>query len=361
MIMATIYDIARTANVSHATVSMALRGIGKIRPETRERIMAIARDVGYRPNTNAVALKSGMSRMITMLHGPHPFSKISVELRNCARNDGYELSMIELELDPSRQRRSFELLLESNCAAAICYMTNLKPVEDLVEKFLAQRKPLVVLGPPQDWHPMPGLYGITMENLNAVGECIDLLLKLGHRHIAHTVYSGEISDVHRFLTEKLKAAGINDWDPAFHCELHENLNIFEQGYLAGGKLLEEKPGVTAIQCFSDRFAMGIMRRFYEMGVSVPGDISVIGSENDLFAEYNTISLSTIDTGGDLMGRRAWELLCRHLNDPALPLESFVETVHARFIPRESIGMVSEKSVFFKLRENIKQKGAAAKR
>ena len=146
------------------------------------------------------------------------------------------------------------------------------------------------------------------------------------------------------------------------CSLwHENLNIFEQGYLAGGKLLEEKPGVTAIQCFSDRFAMGIMRRFYEMGVSVPGDISVIGSENDLFAEYNTISLSTIDTGGDLMGRRAWELLCRHLNDPALPLESFIETVHARFIPRESIGMVSEKSVFFKLRENIKQRGAAAKR
>ena len=100
---------------------------------------------------------------------------------------------------------------------------------------------------------------------------------------------------------------------------------------------------------------------YEMGVSVPGDISVIGSENDLFAEYNTISLSTIDTGGDLMGRRAWELLCRHLNDPALPLESFIKTVHARFIPRESIGMVSEKSVFFKLRENIKQRGAAAKR
>ena len=212
--MATIYDIARTANVSHATVSMALRGIGKIRPETRERIMAIARDIGYRPNTNAVALKSGVNRMITMLHTPHPFSKIAVELRNCVRNDGYELNMIELELEPSRQRRSFELLLESNCAAAICQMTWLKPLEDLVEKFLAQRKPLVVLGPPQDWHPMPGLYGITMENLNAVGECIDLLLKLGHRHIAHTVYSSGISDVHRFLTEKLKAAGINDWKTA---------------------------------------------------------------------------------------------------------------------------------------------------
>ena len=118
--MATIYDIARTANVSHATVSMALRGIGKIRPETRERIMAIAREIGYRPNTNAVALKSGVNRMITMLHTPHPFSKIAVELRNCVRNDGYELNMIELELEPSRQRRSFELLLESNCAAAIC-------------------------------------------------------------------------------------------------------------------------------------------------------------------------------------------------------------------------------------------------
>ena len=104
--MATIYDIARTANVSHATVSMALRGIGKIRPETRERIMAIARDIGYRPNTNAVALKSGVNRMITMLHTPHPFSKIAVELRNCVRNDGYELNMIELELEPSRQRRS---------------------------------------------------------------------------------------------------------------------------------------------------------------------------------------------------------------------------------------------------------------
>ena len=102
--MATIYDIARTANVSHATVSMALRGIGKIRPETRERIMAIARDIGYRPNTNAVALKSGVNRMITMLHTPHPFSKIAVELRNCVRNDGYELNMIELELEPSRQR-----------------------------------------------------------------------------------------------------------------------------------------------------------------------------------------------------------------------------------------------------------------
>ena len=356
--MATIYDIARRANVSHATVSMALRGIGKIKLETRERIMAIARDVGYRPNSNAVALKSGVNRLITVLHVPHPFSKIFMELRNCARNDGYELNMIELELEPDRQRRSFELLLESNCAAAICYMTRLKPVEDLVAKYLAGRKPMVVLGPPVDWHPMPGLYGISMENLRAVGEGIDLLLKLGHRHIAHTVYSGGMPDVHSFFIRKLAAAGVTDWDPAFRCEVHEDLNIFEQGYLSGGKLLEEKPGVTAIQCFSDRFAMGIMRRFYEIGISVPGDISVIGSENDLFAEYNTISLSTIDTGGDLMARRAWEMLSRHLKDPTLPLESFVETVHSRFIPRESIGIASEKGVFLKLREKTWRRSMA---
>lgn len=349
--MVTIYDIARTAQVSHATVSMALRGIGKIKPETRERILTIAREVGYRPNSNAVALKSGTSRMITMLYMEHPYSQILPELRSTVRQAGYELNMIELELDSSRQRHSFELLLESNCAGAVCYMTKLEPVKDLVAKLLARRIPLVVLGPPSDWHPMPGLYGVEMDNLQAVDDAVNMLLRLGHRHIAHTVYPAGMLRVHEFFVEKLRTAGVSSWDPAFHVEMRSSLNHFELGYLAAGKLLEEKPEVTAIQCFSDRFAMGLMRRFYEMGVSVPGDISVIGSENDLFAEYNTISLSTIDTGGSRMGRCAWKLLQRHLDDPSLPMESFIETVYAKFIPRESIGMVSEKTAFFKLREN----------
>ena len=250
--MATIYDIARTAQVSHATVSMALRGIGKIKPETRERILTIAREVGYRPNSNAVALKSGTSRMITMLHMEHPYSQILPELRSMVRQAGYELNMMELELDPRRQRHSFELLLESNCAGAVCYMTKLEPVKDLVTKLLARRIPLVVLGPPSDWHPMPGLYGVDMDNLHAVEDAINMLLRLGHRHIAHTVVCpGGILRVHEFFVEKLRAAGISSWDPAFHVEMRSNLNHFELGYLAAGKLLEEKPEVTAIQCFSD--------------------------------------------------------------------------------------------------------------
>ncbi len=344
----TIYDIAREAQLSHATVSMALRNLPRIKAETRERIQKLAADMGYMPNQAAVSLKVGHSKQVALvlprLDVTNQYSLIETFKAQCTP-DGYQVVLLELPADAEGQRQTFEHIVQNDYAAVAAYLSCFQTVAPAIERLLATQRPLVVIGPPQDMETHPGLFTVQVDNLTAVQAGLRMLLSQGHRHIAHTV-SGDNDSAnnqsHQIILQTLREYGVTDWDPAFVCRSRRGEGMIEDGYRAARTLFECKPRVTAIQCQNDLLAFGLLRGLQELGAQVPKDISVIGSDNMLIAEYNHITLTSIDMRQAESAQAAWQLLLHQLEKPDWDHIPNQVLLKANLVVRESTGAAPAK-------------------
>ncbi len=317
----TIYDIAREAGLSHATVSMALRDLPRVRQSTRERVQSLARKMGYSPNQAAVSLKIGHNSTVALIL-PHleclPEFGLVHRIENGCRSRGYNVTLYGLPVIPEEQHRLFEFIHRSEYMAVVTYLYDYAPVADVIQKILAAKCPVVVIGPPRDIMSCPGLAQVDVDNFGAVRQCIEKLISIGHRRIVHTTVmdpdSPDLLKVNNFIQDIVEKNGIRDWEVSCPCVEKNLADPAASGYRAAEKILREKPGVTAIQCFNDFFAFGLMRGLTEIGVRVPEDISICGSDDTFLARYSKISLTSIGMKSSEAANAAWDFLERQLAD-----------------------------------------------
>ncbi len=343
----TIYDIAREANMSHTTVSMALRDMPQVKMATRRKIRELADRLGYQPNQVAVSLKAGCSRRIALimpegtLQLNHPLIEQFGAL--CHQNS-YEMVLLQLAPEPERIRDLFEGLLQGGYDAAVTYLYDFTSVRDLLERFLAQKKPLALVGPPLDFEPRPGLFALNIDNSAAVRGAVRMLMALGHRHIAHTIppeFKVCNSASNRAIRSTLLENGVNDWEPEFFYSSTWSSNWIRCGYQSAQLLLKNKPETTAIQCANDLFACGMIRGLQDLGIRVPEDISVIGSDNTEYGEFFSVSLSSFDLRLADTARALWQWLSRQLLWPDWDTIPEVVTLQGNLVVRESTGKVRD--------------------
>ncbi len=340
----TIYDIAEKLQVSHTTVSMALRGRPNVRKETRERILEAAQRMGYRPNHTAVSLKGGRTRRIALVLPELNVQNASIlvsRLNECCDNDGYEMVLMQLSSNPERSRRSFELLLQGGYDAAVTYLYDYASVRDLIEAFLDQRRPIVVIGAPKDYMPRPGCYAMNVNNQGTLSDALNMLIAQGHRYIAHSILPFQVAESgsNRTIREALRRQGVTGWEPEFFYDTRMPAHYIRAGYQAAGKLLRTKPETTAIQCVNDLFACGLIRGLQERGVRVPRDISVIGSDNLEQGEFFPVALTTIDLRNFDMASAAWQTISNQLCEPDWESVPVTNILRGNLIVRESTGAV----------------------
>ena len=340
----TIYDIAERAKLSHTTVSMALRDMPQVKEATRKRIRKLADEMGYYPNLAAISLTSGRSHRIALIvpQASLPLSHVLIEhLDHLCSLDGYEMVLMQLTLDPQRNRRIFEGLLQGGYDAAATYLYDYASVRDLVDSFVDQKKPMVLVGVPQDFVSRPGFFPVQIDNYNAVRDGMKMLMALGHRYIAHTIQPEQLSRSisHQVIRDALKANGVTDWEPEFfYPNLWPNYSV-RSGYHAAEALLKNKPETTAIQCMNDMFACGLIRGLQEHGVRVPQDISVIGSDNTELGELFPVAISTIDMRLSDTAMLIWQLLSTQLQRQDWETIPDMVTLRGNLIIRESTGIV----------------------
>ena len=339
----TIYDIARRANLSHAAVSMALRGVGKLKNETRERIVRLAGEMGYIPNHAAVSLKNRRTKRIA-------FAAPAVEemfpllhsLADACYRDGYEVVLMNISKAEERQRDMFDHIVRGGYDAAVTFLYRYEPVAGRIQWLLSKRRPLAIIGPPTDFIPAPGLFSIPLDSTGVLRQMVRLLLDKGHRRIGYTVGEGALSGPQRIYSDiiggELRLAGVDGWSHEVVCSGDVGL---EDGYRTGLGLPEKKPGLTALQCFNDLFAIGCIRGLRERGLRVPEDVSIVGWVHLEVGRYQPTRLSTIDLRYGDVGRVAWSLLSRQLSDP--DWERIPEPVRLEALPviGESIGVAPD--------------------
>jgi DNA-binding LacI/PurR family transcriptional regulator len=278
-------DVAAEIGVSPATVSLVLRGVPGPSAATRERVLATAARLGYRPDRAASVLASRHSRLIgVVMDISNTFHAQLVEdVHEAAERHGYDLLLSAITRSRN-ETRAVETLLDSRCEALVLLGPEL-PDEHLTA--LGRQLPVVVVGRPV---PADGVDVVRAADDEGVGRAVDHLVGLGHRRIAHVDGgTGAIASLRRGGYER----SMRRHDLIDEAHVIPGGQIEGSGAHAAHTLLQAEPMPTAVIAFNDRSAVGLIDTLVRAGIDVPATLSVVGYDDSPIARLGHIDLTTV--------------------------------------------------------------------
>lgn len=315
--MATMADVARLAGVSVKTVSNVLNDYPYIRAETRDKVLAAVAELGYQVNHTARSLRSGRTGMIGLavpeLGQPY-FGQLADEVLAAGRRHD-----VQVIIEPTGYSREGEI-------AALREITR-RPVDGLLlsPAMLTQEDaalleqvelPLVLLGE-QIFNPK--VDHVTMRNEEGARAATELLLSRGRRRIAvigllHKLGAGASDLRFEAYRSVLEEHGIEP-DPRLFGWSDEGWHR-GHGARAMAAILDSGVEVDGVFAFNDALALGAMSELQARGITVPGDVAVVGFDNIEDAAFSQPTLTTIDAGRREIAETAVDLLCRRIEERA---------------------------------------------
>jgi LacI family transcriptional regulator len=300
----TIYDVARLAGVSTATVSRALNGTGQIAPATRAAIDAAVAQLGYRPNTVARSLVTKSTQTIALLLPDitNPFYAALVSgIQERALESDHTMLLCTTEGDPEREEQYLGLLRAKQVDGVLVDGLVLPP--DRIARFVRDGLPIVCLDRDVDSTSVPL---VQVDNRLGAKLATAHLLSLGHRRIAHVAGAPEL----RISEQRIEGyrdahhdVGIQP-DPGL---LAVGSFTEEGGYDAARSLLE-RGDFSAVFAANDLSALGVLSAITESGYAVPVDISVVGFDDLRLSRFTNPPLTTIHQPAREIAERATQLV-----------------------------------------------------
>ena len=305
--MATIYEVSKLAGVSLATVSRVMNNSDKVRAQTRQKVEAAMKELGYRPNSTAQSLASKRSNsvgiLVPELHGPFfgaMLSNIELELRLA----GKHVIITAGHSDSEREKEGMEFLESRTCDALILFVFAIS--DEHIKAVRESTIPVVVIG-----RLIAGMEEdcISLDNEHGGYIAARSLIESGHRQLA--CISGPLwkSDgQERFAGYKraLAKSGLT-FDPQLVVE-----GDYEEpsGRKGMEQLLQTGIPFTGLACANDVMAAGAIAIARDHGMNIPDDLSVIGFDNVFFTRYMHPQLSTVDYPIETMGQMAARCVLR---------------------------------------------------
>ena len=299
----TLEDVARRASVSRALVSIVMRDVPGASAETRQRVMAAAAEIGYRPDARARLLASGQSRLLGVMFGMS--GRFHMELLDglYVAAEKLDYQVILSGLTPSRdEARAAETLLDFRCEAVILLALE-RPVP-----LLAGRLPVVVVG----WKAEEAAVDVVRTSDDeGMRHAVEHLVRLGHRRILHVDGgAGPVSTARRRgYRAAMRKAGLKEEARVVRGGVSQ-----ENGFAAARELLAETALPTAVIAFNDDVAAGLVEAFVGGGVAVPEQVSVVGWDDSSLARLPHLNLTTVRQDAAEMTRLAVQRSVARIND-----------------------------------------------
>ncbi|MFG1686264.1 LacI family DNA-binding transcriptional regulator [Nonomuraea sp. NPDC049269] len=316
----TIRDVAEASGVHVSTVSRAFSAPHLVNPETRTRVLAIAEDLGYRPNRAARALTTGRTHNIGLIVADiaNPFFPPLIKAAQAqARLRDYHVFVADTDEDPQVEEDLIQTLTKQVDGVLLCSprLTN-RTIERLREEV-----PFVVVN-----RRAKGLPTVLMDVGRGARLAVEHLTALGHRRLA-LVTGPSGSWTSKEMQEA--AAAMNDVDVVF---LGPNPPTEQGGLAAATDVIAS--GATGVLAYNDLVAIGLIEGLAERGKNVPGDVSVIGVDDIVPGRLSRPKLTTIAMPTAAAGRIAVDLLLQSVDSAATAAATMLETA---LIVRESTG------------------------
>lgn len=306
--MVTIYDIAKEAKVSPATVSRVLNRQGNVRNETAQKVLKVAKARKYSPNAMARSLRTKRTSLIGLIIPDieNPIYPAPVRgIQDVANQKDYSVIIHSTD---SNERKEIETIRRLTAAGVDGLIINISESSSLLVEEISRLRqkalPIVALGP---WHPELEIDCVSVDNQHGAYLATEHLLKLGYRRIAIILGpKGNLSSRERFLGYE---KAMDDYCVELSNELIADGNFkMGSGYKATKKLLEGCQRPEAIFSVNDVMALGTMKALEEEGFRIPEDVAVIGFDDIELAALSKPSLSSVAQPKYETGKIAAELL-----------------------------------------------------
>lgn len=291
----TIYRIAEEAGVSAATVSRTINRPEKVKPEKREKVMAVIRKYGFKPNVFAKSLKDTRTGVIGILSASvdSPFyGRLVAECIRAAESEGYILLTASCSCREGEEPYLLEKILEQRVESVILLGGSMDSRREnerslSIVSRIAESVPVVVMGEAQG---LP-CYEVRIDEAGAMEQAMEYLIRLGHREIAFWGGEEEVSSsMEKRLAyfRLLRKYGLSQRAQWVQYGGYDQ----EDGYRLMKKM--EKGGLpTAVICINDQFASGLMNAAFDAGLRVPEDFSVIAFDDTYLAKGVRPALSSV--------------------------------------------------------------------
>ena len=309
---ANIYDVAKLAGVSHQTVSRVLNGHVSIRPATKARVEAAAKELDYQPSMAARALVTKNTKMLgflvgdTSLFGPAGWLNA---LERQARLAGYYAITIALKNDsPESWADPIEHLRRLGVEGVVCIAIKRGAVELVAAAY--PNTPIVGV----DTEDVAGVDTVGIDNFAGAKLATDHLIELGHKSILHIAGPADSIEATARLegySDSMAAAGLKpnvirgDWSSATGFRLGVDLNL-------------ELDKITAIFTANDHLALGLMKALRLRNIEMPGQVSIVGFDDMPEAPYFEPSLTTVIQQFNVIGEEAMDNLINRLTGKKSP-------------------------------------------
>ncbi|MCL2560257.1 MAG: LacI family DNA-binding transcriptional regulator [Turicibacter sp.] len=313
----TIYDVARKADVSLATVSRVLNNPGRVKEKTRNRVLEVIKELGYRPNAIARGLASRRSTNVGLI--VPTFSRASISemtdgIADVADKYNYSVFLNVTHNERELQTDSWENMIASQVDGVLLASDQMS--EEEVNRLLNETIPTVLLGSRDSQHRVPA---VLIDYESASYEVTRKLIESGNRDIAFLTVKDE------FEINKLKEAGylkaigesklpprILTFDDKFEVSIGEFNDFFAN---------EKAP--DAVVSIRDSIAIGFMNAAINSGLKVPEDLEVVGFQNTQYTLMSRPQLSTVSVPTYDIGAVAMRLLTKLMNNEEVMNEEVI--------------------------------------
>ncbi|MCJ8008192.1 LacI family DNA-binding transcriptional regulator [Lederbergia wuyishanensis] len=306
---ATIYDVAKAAGVSIATVSKVINNTGNMRDTTRQKVKETMEKLNYQPSLMASALTGKGTETLGLLvpdiSNPF-FSEIAKTIEDRAHESGMSVIICSTDENTEKEKKYVELLQRKQVDGMIVASSfhNIEILKGVVDRKI----PLVMLT--QDDAGL-GVTSISVDDFKGGYEATSHLLSEGHRDIVIIAEYAK-SSKHRIYgyLEAHEEHGIKTSEE----NIIRTVASIENGRECLRKIVEKGKVPTGIFACNDLIAVGVIQEANEMGLNIPEDLSIVGFDNTILATTTVPGLTTIAQPITEMGKRVVDVIISEIKD-----------------------------------------------
>lgn len=306
----TIYDVAREANVSMATVSRVVNGNQNVKPATRKKVLKVIEELGYRPNAVARGLASKKTTTVGVIIpdiSNSMYAELARGIEDIATMYRYNIILSNSDQNQNKELQLLETMLGKQ-VDGIVFMSDVISTELLYEMERSPT-PIVLAGSIDETNAVAS---VNIDYYGAAYEAVKKLIDNGHKKIAFVSgpLSSKINKDYKLkaYTEALLDAGI-DYDEKLVVECN---NSYDEGMEAVSVLQPYEP--TAYFVSNDEMSIGVIHALEESGKKVPEDVEIISYENSKLARMARPMLTSIAFPLYDIGAVSMRLLTKYMNE-----------------------------------------------
>ncbi|MEM9075834.1 MAG: LacI family DNA-binding transcriptional regulator [Bacteroidota bacterium] len=329
--MAGIKEISRITGLSLATVSRVFNDSSLVSPKTREKVLKAAKEIDYRPNMMAAALRSGKSKIIGVIVpevNNSFFSDIINGIEQVVSDSGFNIIISQTHEQQEKENTALNSFLEMNVDGVLMSISKETNDYTYIQKILDSKTPIVFF----DRRPtLETINTVLLDNYLGAYIATEHLIHMDCKNLLHIAGSSEVS-IFEERKKGFEAAVKKHNIPSEVYHISDFKTETSKDLQSLKKILEQHPNIDGIFAYGDEMAIHLLNLLNTLKIEVPKKIKLIGFGNANFSALTQPSLSSIDQESSLMGELSANLLLQNLKKTIKPTS---RVLSPKLIKRES--------------------------